>query len=347
MGTGQYAGLVIALTGPDVDSFSLRSLESGYAESYLPTLILQTRLAGRGEIGGVVWSDPDGDATRDAGESGMAGVSVYVDMNNNGRQDFGEPSTVTAADDPGTPAVDEAGTYRFPDLVDQYTIARTVPDGHRQSAPAIGTGQMSFVQMIQDGVGGVDGLDYARALQVSPVGSHVYASGYNDDSLAVFSRDASTSQLSFVQQLKDGLGAVDGLNGAAPVALDPTGAHVYVGSQVDLAVAVFSHNATTGVLTFVHYVKDGAGVTSVTGSGAAYTVTVATSSGDGSCGWMWWMTTRSSTPAATRWAALTPGATWAAGTTATARRTRSTRRRHPFSPASASTPVPPHWRQSA
>ncbi len=46
---------------------------------------------------------------------------------------------------------------------------------------------------------GVDGLDGTSGVAVSPDGKHVYATGYVDDGLAVFGRDAATSALSFLE----------------------------------------------------------------------------------------------------------------------------------------------------
>jgi len=44
---------------------------------------------------GTVFQDNNGNATKDAGEPGIAGATVFFDANNNGALDAGEPSTVT------------------------------------------------------------------------------------------------------------------------------------------------------------------------------------------------------------------------------------------------------------
>jgi 6-phosphogluconolactonase (cycloisomerase 2 family) len=106
-----------------------------------------------------------------------------------------------------------------------------------------------------DGVGGIDGLNGAGAIAVSPDGAHVYVSGSalllsGEDAVAVFSRNGVTGALTFVEAQFDGVGGVDGLDGADAVAISPDGAHVYVAGEFDDAVAVFSRNASTGALTF-------------------------------------------------------------------------------------------------
>jgi DNA-binding beta-propeller fold protein YncE len=78
---------------------------------------------------------------------------------------------------------------------------------------------------------------------VSPDGKHVYVPGFDDDAVAVFSRDATTGALTFVEFKQDGVGGVDGLNGAVFVAVSPDGKCVYVTGFNDNAVAVFSSSA--------------------------------------------------------------------------------------------------------
>ncbi len=51
----------------------------------------------------------------------------------------------------------------------------------------------TFVEVHKDGLGGVDGLDGAISVTVSPDGSHLYAAGHGDDAVAVFSRDSATT----------------------------------------------------------------------------------------------------------------------------------------------------------
>jgi hypothetical protein len=103
----------------------------------------------------------------------------------------------------------------------------------------------------------VDGLDFAQGVAASPDGAHVYVTGQEDDAVAVFSRDPATGALTFVEQDKDGVAGVDGLDGARGVTASPDGAHVYVTSGLDDAVATFARDPATGALTFVEQDKDG------------------------------------------------------------------------------------------
>ncbi|MEQ8958979.1 MAG: SdrD B-like domain-containing protein, partial [Coleofasciculus sp. C2-GNP5-27] len=66
-----------------------------------------------GTISGQKFEDIDGDGVKDAGETGLAGWTIFIDANDNGSLDAGETSTVT----------DGSGNYSFTDLtVGTYTI---------------------------------------------------------------------------------------------------------------------------------------------------------------------------------------------------------------------------------
>jgi len=118
------------------------------------------------------------------------------------------------------------------------------------------TGALTEVEVLHDGVDGVDGLAAARAVTLSADGAYAYVAGYVDDSLAVFGRDPATGFLTLIQLKRDSFGGVNGLDGAGSVTISPDGANVYVAGDVDNAVAVFSRDAVTGTVAFVQMVKD-------------------------------------------------------------------------------------------
>jgi 6-phosphogluconolactonase (cycloisomerase 2 family) len=128
------------------------------------------------------------------------------------------------------------------------------------------------VEVQRDAVGGVDGLEGARWVTVSPDGKHLYAAGRDDNAVAVFSRDSTTGTLTFVEVNMNGVGGVDGLSFVASVAVSPDGKHLYAASVNDDAVAVFSRDSTTGALTFVEVQRDGVGGVDGLDSGNSVTV---------------------------------------------------------------------------
>ncbi len=90
-----------------------------------------------GSISGVVFNDLDSNGTREVGEAGLSGWNVFVDENENGFFDFGEPITTTLADDPQTNAVDEAGMFAFPELpFGDYRFVILPKAGYNSTSPA-------------------------------------------------------------------------------------------------------------------------------------------------------------------------------------------------------------------
>jgi 6-phosphogluconolactonase (cycloisomerase 2 family) len=134
-------------------------------------------------------------------------------------------------------------------------------------------GQLAYSAAVFDNVGGVNGLDGASSVRIAPGGAHVYVSAAVDNAVAVFARHPSTGLLTFVEAKSDGVGGVNGLEGAAGVAVSVDGGQVYVTGAGEDALATFSRNNGTGALTFQSMFVDGVngvdgldGVRSVVGS---------------------------------------------------------------------------------
>ncbi len=73
------------------------------------------------------------------------------------------------------------------------------------------TGSLTFVEVHVDGVAGVDGLAGAWSTTVSPDGQHVYATGFVDQAVVHFRRDATTGALTFVEANVNGTNGIVGL----------------------------------------------------------------------------------------------------------------------------------------
>ncbi len=141
-----------------------------------------------------------------------------------------------------------------------------------------GTGALTFVEVERQGVAGVQGLDGANAVTVAPDGNHVYVTGDTDGTVAVFSRNAGTGALTFVEAEQDNVGGVDGLRGAVAVSVSPDNAHVYVAGRDEDAIVIFSRDLGTGALTYVSTVFNNAG--GVTGLNRIQDVLVASNGAD-------------------------------------------------------------------
>ncbi len=92
-------------------------------------------------ISGSKWNDLNNNQKRDRGEPGLAGVTVYLDLNDNGRLDAGDRSTTTNAN----------GEYLFDNLTaGEYLVREVVLDDFLQSFPV---GEVTETGVILDGTG--------------------------------------------------------------------------------------------------------------------------------------------------------------------------------------------------
>ncbi|MCA9041577.1 MAG: hypothetical protein KDA65_14585 [Planctomycetaceae bacterium] len=83
------------------------------------------------EIHGVKFEDINGNGIRDAGEPGIEGVTIYIDLDRDDILDPGEPTTLTGPD----------GSYSFGDLeTDSYVVREIIPEGYIQTFPDVPTG---------------------------------------------------------------------------------------------------------------------------------------------------------------------------------------------------------------
>ncbi len=87
-------------------------------------------------ISGLVFADSNKNGLREATEHGLAGITVYIDVNNNNVLDAAEPSTVTSVDEFYTPTIDEAGSYSFTHLAQGTYIVRAVVPAVLSATPA-------------------------------------------------------------------------------------------------------------------------------------------------------------------------------------------------------------------
>jgi hypothetical protein len=84
-----------------------------------------------GTVTGTLFNDVDGNGTRSDSEAGLAGQTVYVDVDHSGTLTAGDLSAVTGSDGTYSIASVPAGTY---------TVRQVVPTGYTQTAPAGGGG---------------------------------------------------------------------------------------------------------------------------------------------------------------------------------------------------------------
>lgn len=97
------------------------------------------------------FADLNGNGFLDAGETGIGGVFVYIDLDRDGRIDIGEPRAITNAD--GTYTLNFAGLQPG----QTYQIREVVQSGFEQIAPASG-----FHEFVYDPLNPPVGLNFAN-----------------------------------------------------------------------------------------------------------------------------------------------------------------------------------------
>lgn len=192
-------------------------------------------------VSGVVWDDLNENGVQDTGEPGVGGVKVFIDSTNNDLWDTTETFTTT----------DSFGRYILPKLAaGNYSIEISLPTGvERVNMSSTSTWTAPTYTSVAGGFTG------ANDVAVSDDGKFVYMANSGANSVTVYSRNLSTNALTGKQTVADAA-ATDGLAGAYSVVISPDGLNVYVSGQTDNAIACFSRDTTTGLLTYLGKVTD-------------------------------------------------------------------------------------------
>ncbi len=137
------------------------------------------------------------------------------------------------------------------------------------------TGTLTFVEAKLAGPTGVPNFGSPRTVDLDPSGQHVYVVASGSSAVAHFERDKDSGALTFVDNVRQGVGGVTGLLGAGAAVLGPGGDRLYVVSFLDNALAVFERDHHDGSLTQVQVLRQGVdGV-----NGMVVPLTVAVSNG--------------------------------------------------------------------
>jgi hypothetical protein len=133
---GSYSDEVLALQNADV-KLSAFGVGSGASLSNLQVIDPNASIfISTDQLLAVFDIDSLGSGTQSFREPALEGVTIYLDLNNNGIFDSNEPFQTTAVDDPVTTTIDETGTYTFSNLQPgTYTVREVVPSGYIQTYP--------------------------------------------------------------------------------------------------------------------------------------------------------------------------------------------------------------------
>ena len=115
-----------------------------------------------GSVSGVTFIDANKNGRFDAGEGGIGGAVVYIDLNNDGVFQPTEPNTISAA---GT------GAYTLADIdPGSYVVRQIAPTGFDQTFPSGNGGQIVTIQPGQ----AVNGVNFGNAIRNGQVVGKVY-----------------------------------------------------------------------------------------------------------------------------------------------------------------------------
>jgi subtilisin family serine protease len=167
--TGNYQFLNVAAGTYDVRQVNQAGWNQTFPASGFHTLTLDASTNATninfgnrqppGTIRGIVFSDYNANGVRDPNEAGLSGWTVYLDTNDNGQLDGGEPTRLSAAD----------GGYEFTNLIPgQHVVREVLKAGFVQTLPGSGGvnlrggGDGSNGGGVGDGNGNAGGLDGSR-----------------------------------------------------------------------------------------------------------------------------------------------------------------------------------------
>ena len=147
---------------------------------------------------------------------------------------------VSGLDEPTSGVVSSDGSF----LYVTSRASSSVAVFSRQS-----NGELTFVGAVQNGVNGVSGLGGASALALSPNGAHLYVSATTDDSVAIFSRDNTSGELTYVGNVTNSINGVIAFDNPGAIIVSPDGRQVTVATSESGLLHVLQRNSETGLLT--------------------------------------------------------------------------------------------------
>ena len=107
-------------------NITLASAQKSTGDNFTNTAVVVTS---SGSISGTVYSDANGNGKLDSGEVGFSGVSLYIDLKKDGKDDSGDPVTTTSS----------TGAYTFSGLAaGTYRVRAVLPSGDKFTNPTAG-----------------------------------------------------------------------------------------------------------------------------------------------------------------------------------------------------------------
>ena len=115
-----------------------------------------------------------------------------------------------------------------------------------------GAGTLMQSALYKDGSGGIDGLDGASGIALSPDGSLLFVAAQADDALSVWFVNAADGTVEQTDLHKHAASNIQGLDGASDLALSPDGRLLFAASETGDALGVWQVNARVSTPTITH-----------------------------------------------------------------------------------------------
>lgn len=175
------------------------------------------------------------------------------------RSEDGQLTYASVADGSGV-GIDGLGSAEAVAIDDQGKYLYVV--GNSDDAVAVFerdemTGMLSAVQVVMDGTNGVENLNGASDVLLSPDGQHLYVTSFWDNSINVFEVDPMTGMITFLEVHTNDLNGITTMDGANGIAISPDGQTLLVTSFWDNGLVSFNRNTTSGSLTLSQQFTDG------------------------------------------------------------------------------------------
>ncbi len=113
------------------------------------------------------------------------------------------------------------------------------------------SGDLTYQETFENGVAGIEGLEYPVEILFSKAGDFLYAIAYASNALVIFNRNPDSGQLAYSRTFYDDINGVDGLDGAISACLSPDGEFLYVIGKWDNTVALFGPSVSEGGLSYI------------------------------------------------------------------------------------------------
>lgn len=121
--------------------------------------------------------------------------------------------------------------------------------------------EINYVGLISADDDNVVGLNAPVSMIVSPDNKAIYVAAKGSQAVTVFSRHEESGELTFVERVKDGFGTIvpdsNVIIGISDLVMSPDGRYLYTAADYSDAIAIFSRNLNTQILTFEQVIRSG------------------------------------------------------------------------------------------